>query len=896
MRFNFKKIAAIGTSILLTGMSMGFAAGATYPAPFVQNGVANVGIVYGANGLADLAPAGVIQTDLGLKMGTASAGGEVTTSGEVVSLDTSQDRIWLNSSLNAVKSTFTKSDLPTVLADYTFSGDVTSKVTSTIKIPTSTANGENSGKVIFAKQPSSSDDPVIGVSLGTGQVGTQSPLYNASATMSAVNFTHADSEGEEIELFGQSFTISSETDTSNIVLLKEAEKLDLNTASPSSTVTVDGSAYTVTLVTASDTVATVTVTNSAGVSQTKDVTEATSKRINGIDVAVTRASSSALESVGESASIIVGSQKVTLTSGAIVTIGEDDDPIDGTYAYIVGGTGAVTELAIAVFRPDSTHDVILPGESFVDPVFGNFKLDFAGLSSPVAATDREMISVDAAGDDTMTVKFTDEGGNEKLFDFAHNESGSWFLGDDSNYSISVMESENLSYASAKAKYVVVGSEDYGHLLELYDAYNQTTGTGAITNDRVKFRDVFSAEVYETTFSSTEGVGTIDVDGKRYSVSFTGTGEDAQVILKYPTSESAAAEYVLFPTIQTKVGSQVTLYEPQTITLANMDGRGTVSTKIWLPDGDSYTGAVTTYTGVEGQANWTIGGVTLDTSTNSTGHANGNWVTLPVGEFVYNFTSIGTKNTTKVYLVNPEVNGSSIDQPALLVYEGKDDNSEYHGVVIDLETNPGGTSDNGAGVGDVLFSSTENYHAAATWASNSDITQDIDWFGALTTLDAGDSDQKALTLSLPTSQVYAQLYFGDASATVTGGSGTGTPLGNVLYKDNEVSSVSTKNLIIVGGSCVNTAAAALVGGNKCGADWTAATKGANDSGVGSGQFLIQSFGSSTLTSKIAVLVAGYEAADTVNAATYLTTQKPDVTAGKKWIGTASNSATLQTTSA
>ena len=98
-------------------------------------------------------------------------------------------------------------------------------------------------------------------------------------------------------------------------------------------------------------------------------------------------------------------------------------------------------------------------------------------------------------------------------------------------------------------------------------------------------------------------------------------------------------------------------------------------------------------------------------------------------------------------------------------------------------------------------------------------------------------------------------------------------------------LSTKNLIIIGGSCINSAAASLVGGAHCGSGWTDATS------VGSGQFLIQSFGDAYTTGKIALLVAGYSAADTINAVTYLKTQTVDTTAGKKYKGTSSTSATL-----
>ena len=80
--------------------------------------------------------------------------------------------------------------------------------------------------------------------------------------------------------------------------------------------------------------------------------------------------------------------------------------------------------------------------------------------------------------------------------------------------------------------------------------------------------------------------------------------------------------------------------------------------------------------------------------------------------------------------------------------------------------------------------------------------------------------------------------------------------------------------------------AFIAGALCGSAWTSST------GIGSGQFLIQSFGDAYSTGKIALLVAGYEASDTVNAATYLKNQAVSTDAGMKYVGTSSTSATLQ----
>ena len=155
-------------------------------------------------------------------------------------------------------------------------------------------------------------------------------------------------------------------------------------------------------------------------------------------------------------------------------------------------------------------------------------------------------------------------------------------------------------------------------------------------------------------------------------------------------------------------------------------------------------------------------------------------------------------------------------------------------------------------------------------------------------DQTDTNIHVASLSYGVAHMYADVYMAEVDASITAGASAGgvSQLGDVLVKDSEVSSVATKNLIVVGGSCINSAAASLVGGAYCSAAWTTATN------VGTGEFLIKGYASSTITNKIALLVAGYDAADTVNAATYLRNQALDTS--KEYKGTSATSATLVTT--
>lgn len=89
---------------------------------------------------------------------------------------------------------------------------------------------------------------------------------------------------------------------------------------------------------------------------------------------------------------------------------------------------------------------------------------------------------------------------------------------------------------------------------------------------------------------------------------------------------------------------------------------------------------------------------------------------------------------------------------------------------------------------------------------------------------------------------------------------GQDVGIKTYTDDQAASFTGMNLIVVGGSAINTIAAELLGGAYSEGDFTAQT------GISAGQFLIEAYKRST--GETALLVAGYNAADTERAVTYL----------------------------
>jgi hypothetical protein len=346
------------------------------------------------------------------------------------------------------------------------------------------------------------------------------------------------------------------------------------------------------------------------------------------------------------------------------------------------------------------------------------------------------------------------------------------------------------------------------------------------------------------------------------------------------------------------------------TTTKFGGAGKHITTVTVPDGNGYSTIVFNYFGTGTKATWNItsgstatrikagyGGTAADFGINATGPTAGPWGTVNVGKLYNKITGAGA-NHTLIRLLSPADATTHIEEPAIIIFEEEDDNNEYQAIVIDMEGK--GTDSDGVGVSDAITTYTvgpaNNDTAGYTYGSSSDWDNldmesvdatyaSMDLWGTLMMRDDDDSDQSSMVITYPDIQAEAVVYVAaeDASITSSSSSSAAVQLGDILVKDSEVSSVATKNLIVVGGSCINSAAASLIGEPACGADFTTAT------GVGSGQFLIKSYASSDLTSKMALLVAGYDAADTVNAAKYLRTQTVDTSSEYK--GTSATSAEL-----
>lgn len=187
------------------------------------------------------------------------------------------------------------------------------------------------------------------------------------------------------------------------------------------------------------------------------------------------------------------------------------------------------------------------------------------------------------------------------------------------------------------------------------------------------------------------------------------------------------------------------------------------------------------------------------------------------------------------------------------------------------------SDDGAEVSTVTETNKVVLYPAE---SNSDLNIGYVISDYSTYLEFNDDSNVARTLKVSYygEETYGEVYVTESTVSIGEEGSNGGSSGSMVVKDSEVTSVSSKNLIVVGGSCVNTVAAKLLGSDAplCGDDWTAKTN------AGAGAFLIETYANPWSTGKVATLVAGYDATDTTNAVNALKTETIDTTVGKKYV--------------
>ncbi|MDP2926074.1 MAG: hypothetical protein Q8N99_06890 [Nanoarchaeota archaeon] len=817
MKFNYKKVASVLASAVMLSSTVGFAAAASnYPAPFVSSGSADGVVVVGSSGAySDVMAAVDVSQKLTAMVSVTTTGGSTTTAtgGDSINLGTSSRKLYYGDQISAGRTSVSSSELPNVLVDGTFTDLTGTKYTytQTVMMGSAASAFSNSGGDI--------KDPTILLNVETAA----GALYNYTLSFNKnVNVSDPTNvQGQKINILGVDYVIGTSSTNMTIYLYGSGETATVKSGEEAK-VTVAETEHTIELVTTSD--------SSHGTLKVDGISKTVTKGSTyaypgGLNIYVKDVIHPVFAGDVRQTELILGANTLKLVNGQAVKTGADETTIRGTEATITAaGNGIISAIKVAVGMPKSQTDHLAAGESYNDPVFGGMKVTLAGTTPTLDSTNRGKITVRTDNTQYAYVKLTGaKSATEKEVTFVYDNDTSssgaapllaWQSTVTSNGKgkIHVYEGE----ASREGDYIVVNAGDAGAILEV----SSISATSTDATGTVEFLDVLTGDKQIITLTNSTGTfiktGVSMFGGTGYTINVNPAATPLVNI-----TWNAGGVKALFPRIKLKNGGWLALMAPTTVANA---------TSVILPDGLT-TLALTGTTLHNASQTYTVNGITW----NTTG------VTDPL---VYG-------------LNNPGCSFSATFGAAILVIEPKRWNDASYGNYLCI---PLQISSNEISIKDPVFNGSNS--GWVTWSSDTYKKQSVDQYGTLTTKEDRTNENGVATIAYPDSQMLLDVLFTAKAATVTPGAGGGTGTGGqvLVVKDTEVDSVKDKNLLVVGGSCINSVAAKILGSDSplCGDDFSAITK------VSAGGYIIKTVESPYNANKIAMLVAGYNAADTENA--------------------------------
>ncbi len=823
MKNIFKKISAIAVSALMIGMTAGVAAAANYPSPFVVGSTANVAIVYGTGAGVD--PSDLVQAGFiedNLASSLGTTGG--TPSGDNVLLAEGSDNLNINNTWGTFVGTVDDEDLSTLLADGTYIAGDNDEFNYEQTISLGTPELTHFRDSDYESLVGlSTRTPVIGFKISSNTYILNYTIDFLSDVTSDVdaNLRMEDIEGSDFPLMGKTYYVSEMANGSSNSYFGKTILLD------SAAIGNVKEGETATVSGKSVTIEWIDEDEVVFMVDGERV-PASGKLVKGNSYKLDDGSYLGVRDVTKLAvSGEVGGASFSIGTGKLeLNHGQDiklnDDTITGIKGHLWKSSGKLDKITIQ-WKTDE-ESFLSPQSELTMPGFGAVKFSMNEL---VRAAE-EKITVEKDSDTSIELTMPLKDGTVSFNILYSNSSGEFIgIGKATDEKLATTNYSDLVFYEKRG-----GSDWHSYFVATYN----TSKEGESYLLRAKVSQDTTAGRNETTIQKYDGSSWVDVCTEKKQTDTCSIG-DVSLTIGFINYTSGGDESV-----------NITAGIPSDNKDVNFHTALTPGgLMVFLPYDNNFTGVYGQAMTNKSANHTTLGAVSFVGSPGNTtfkGHGWSEVALFMVGEDKDENLGTGT-------MFNLTLNDNT-------------DNKVY----VSEVDNAGTGGPNGEEQGDTNIYETYIRDECAPRILHY-TAPDEDWAEVYY---PGTDD----------SETYAEVFLTEETSVMEGGTGI---LGEVLVKDSEVSSVSSKNLVVVGGSCINSAAATLVGGAKCTADWTAAT------GVGSGEFLIQSFGDAYTTGKIALLVAGYSADDTVNAVTYLRTQTVDTTAGKKYKGTSSTSASL-----
>jgi len=797
---------------------------------------------------------------------TCAASTGVSVTGGVAT-ETGNTKMYLGEAMNkdGLKFTMTSQSLSDVLASgkVTDNSGVEYKYDQYIELKGKTTTFDTHGGDI---------DPTTYISIGTSSA---APLYSAKVVFSKpLDVASTDkSLGKAITLFGKEYTITSDAalaDNTQVVIFSTGTEVGLQwDGNPvTQTVTAGGHTFTVTL-------NGITTANEADM--TIDGTsyiraKSASVTASGVSFFVKESSRYGTGATGRVV-LSVGGERLLLKDAQTVKKGTDETSVSGTLVTVTsGGVDKISAITVDSAATSSTSDYLAEGGSFTDPVFG-FKVAYNGLV-PVAKTAGEKLDFGVSGEKGTTLLMTDSKGNTKTINVGYDAdptdgSNNPTLADINGKAYIVTEGA----AIAREEYVILNSGGFPRLFKFTDFTDETVNSGTITDKAtITLTDQFTSEAL--TFELTETAADTDfvvgddkyIDGQKYSMGFVGDTTDKLYITWGATAASSdtavptvGGRATLFPTLETKYGAKVALANKAALGALPLVENATalvfeLPTGLVRLDDDATSAQYAVST--DGGTTW---GTTTDIVAGTDVLAN-----ITVGRVVYQFqvdsVAGGNSDIDNVKLFDLIDATNNVNSVGVLVVEEKDVNSAKNAVAVGAQTTDGYAK---AEWSAPKFTDTAFTPAAKSWKSDSYKTSYMDFWGTLA--ERNTQDQDKLSLYYPDEQVRAIVAVGSAPVFTAGAAGQTVatqsiaPIKTMVGKlDTEFLALSAadqqaKNVISVGGPAVNRVTAALLGK-------TFPAYGA-DSGLTANTALIKLVENAFSGSKVALVVAGWEAINT-----------------------------------
>ncbi|MFB6116710.1 MAG: hypothetical protein ABEK10_04340, partial [Candidatus Nanosalina sp.] len=336
--------------------------------------------------------------------GSASFGWSATNG---ATLDTRNDQVYFGQTIDKVRQTLTDQQL-SALDTVTFEDDAgnTQDVEQYLYV--------GNQQVQFGTHGESSIDPELyvnnpsSVSTQTNNNPTDSNgyLYKLQANFEdgltldkAGDGTTGNQDvlGQEVSLFGKTFTIAQDSFTGDgLILYGSSQDVQISTGE-SATVTVNGQEHTIS----------VSAVNNDGVVYSVDGQSAEQDSVDSeftIDGQTVRIDSKInLKDDSGSATFSIGSEEYRLQDNSAIQNGNGED-IEGTMVNMEGtgignqlgynnGDGEITisSISVAVGAADSDNNYVAAGESFQDPIFNDIQFSFGGLNPDASSAESESV-------------------------------------------------------------------------------------------------------------------------------------------------------------------------------------------------------------------------------------------------------------------------------------------------------------------------------------------------------------------------------------------------------------------------------------------------------------------------------------------------------------------------